>query len=94
MGHTILRMVSHLLNDPTGVDDDRGTHDRAKRDRQTRERDVVRRLQRLGNGIVLHPVGVTSWRPFLCFSEHPGQRMSSERFESCVRPSQTTACEG
>ena len=72
VGHTILRMVYYLLNDPTGVDDERGTQDRAERDRQALERDVVRRLQRLGNMVVLHPVGVTWWRPLLCFSEHPG----------------------
>jgi transposase len=59
VGHTILRIVYHLLDDPTGVYDERGTHDRAERDRQALERDVVCRLQRLGNMVVLHPVGVT-----------------------------------
>jgi len=58
VGHTILRIVYHLLHDPTGVYDEHGTHDRAERDRQARERDLVRRLQRLGNMVVLHPVGV------------------------------------
>jgi hypothetical protein len=55
----MLRSVYHLLDDPTGVSDERGTHDRAERDRQALERDLVRRLQRLGNMVVLHPVGVT-----------------------------------
>ena len=59
VGHTILRIVYHLLNDPTDVYDERGTHDSAERDRQALERDLVRRLQRLGNRVVLHPVGVT-----------------------------------
>jgi hypothetical protein len=58
VGHTILRIVYHLLVDPTSVYDERGTRDFAEQDRQARERDLVRRLQNLGNPVVLHPVGV------------------------------------
>jgi transposase len=67
VGHAILRIVSHLLTDPTSVYEERGTHDADERHRQAIERDLVRRLQRLGNTVVLQPVGLTSWRPSLFF---------------------------
>ena len=59
VGHSILRIVYQLLQDPASVYDERGAHDVDARDRQTIERDLVRRLQRLGNTVVLQPVGVT-----------------------------------
>ena len=59
VGHTILRIVYHLLQDPASVYEERGAHAVAERHRQTLERDLVRRLQRLGNTVVLQPVGVT-----------------------------------
>jgi transposase len=59
VGHTILRIAYHLLQDPARVYEERGAHADAERHRQTIERDLVRRLQRLGNTVVLQPVGVT-----------------------------------
>jgi transposase len=59
VGHTILRIAYHLLQDPASVYDERGTHDVTERTRQAIERDLVRRLQQLGNTVVLHPVGAT-----------------------------------
>jgi hypothetical protein len=55
----ILRIAYHLLQDPASVYDERGTHDVTERARQAIERALVRRLQRLGNTVVLHPVGAT-----------------------------------
>jgi len=59
VGHTILRIVYHLLRDPASVYEERGTHAGDERDRQAIERHLVRRLQQLGNTVVLHPLGVT-----------------------------------
>ena len=59
VGHTILRIAYHLLQDPASVYDERGAHDVTERARQAIERDLVRRLQQLGNTVVLHPVGAT-----------------------------------
>lgn len=59
VGHTILRIAYQLLHDPARVYEERGAHAVAERHRQTLERDLVRRLQRLGNTVVLQPVGVT-----------------------------------
>ena len=59
VGHSILRIVYQLLKDPDSVYDERGVHNVDARDRQAIERDLVRRLQRLGNTVVLQPVGVT-----------------------------------
>ena len=49
----------HLLQDPASVYVERGAHDVDERDRQAIERHLVRRLQQLGNTVVLQPVGVT-----------------------------------
>jgi transposase len=59
VGHTILRIAYHLLQDPASVYDERGAHGVTERTRQAIERDLVRRLQQLGNTVVLHPVGAT-----------------------------------
>src|SRR4051794_30806040 len=59
VGHAILRIVYHLLTDPTSVYEERGIHDADEQHRQAIERDLVRHRQRLGNTVVLQPVGVT-----------------------------------
>jgi transposase len=59
VGHTILRIAYQLLHDPARVYEERGAHAVAERNRQTLERDLVRRLQRLGNTVVVQPVAVT-----------------------------------
>ena len=59
VGHTILRIVYHLLSDPASTFDERGPRDSAKRHRQALEHNLVRRLQQLGSVVVLQPVGVT-----------------------------------
>jgi hypothetical protein len=59
VGHAILRIVSHLLSDPASVYEEQSTHDADEQHRQAIERDVVRRLQRRGNTVVLQPGGVT-----------------------------------
>jgi hypothetical protein len=69
VGHTILPIAYHLRQDPASVYDERCAHDVTERARQAIERDVVRRLQQLGNTVVLHPVGVT-WSLGPSFSEH------------------------
>ena len=70
VGHTILPIASHLLHDPARVYEERGAHVVAERDRQAIERNLVRRLQQLGNTVVLQSVGVTPVRPRQSFSEH------------------------
>jgi hypothetical protein len=59
VGHAILRIVSHRLSDPASVYKEQSTHDADEQHRQAIERDVVRRLQRRGNTVVLQPGGVT-----------------------------------
>jgi hypothetical protein len=75
-----LRIVDHRLNDPTSVDDERGRHDVAERDRQALERDLVRRRQRLGTVVVLQPAGVTELTPWLRFSDQPAPFPAPRRF--------------
>jgi transposase len=58
VGHTILRIAYHLLQDPASVYDERGS-DVTERDRQAIERDLVQHLQRFGNTVVLHQLGAT-----------------------------------
>ena len=59
VGHTILRIVYHLLQDPASVYEERAAHDADACAKQAIERHLVRRLQQLGNTVMLHPVGVT-----------------------------------
>jgi transposase len=59
VGHTILRIAYHLLQDPTSVYHEQGGPDGEERNRRAIEHALVRRLQRLGNTVVLQPVGAT-----------------------------------
>ncbi|MDP9375798.1 MAG: IS110 family transposase [Chloroflexota bacterium] len=59
VGHTILRMVYHLLKRPDSVYEELGAHYFDERDRQAIERRLVRRLERLGYQVALEPIGAT-----------------------------------
>jgi transposase len=59
VGHTILRMVYHLLRHPDSVYEELGARYFDERDRQAIERRLVRRLERLGYQVALEPIGAT-----------------------------------
>jgi hypothetical protein len=57
VGHTILPSVYRLRNDLLRVYHEPGSHDSDERHRQAIARHLIRRLQHLGNTVVLQPVG-------------------------------------